>query len=98
MIIDFDTLLKSDEPLPKLKIDIGEELGIKLKLSITEQRDEKERIRHIEPGYKVPILSVGSILGTWCNCCNDTTMQVLKHDGSKLICMNCKKIRKLKQQ
>jgi hypothetical protein len=75
----------------------AEALGIPKKLNITEAKQRKDELHKIEPGYKTPVLSVGRIIGTWCEHCEDTTMQVLKFDESRLRCLDCKKDRKLKQ-
>lgn len=79
------------------KIDLVKMGVADRKLSVTETKQRRDELHKIEPGNKVAVLSVGRILGTWCENCGDVEMHVLKHDNSKIICMNCKQIRKLKQ-
>ncbi len=70
----------------------------KKKLSTAERKEQKAELHKIEPGYKIPVLSVGTIVGTWCDHCDDMTMQVLKFDGSKIRCLDCKKDKILKKK
>ncbi len=99
---DLDT--DSDElPVPKPQLRSGGKidasvLGIPKKLTASEAKARKDELHKIEPGYKVAVLSVGTIVGTWCENCGSCTMQVLKFDGSKLRCLDCKQDRFLKKR
>lgn len=73
-----------------------EQLGVPKKLSASEAKELRDELHKIEPGNKIAVKSVGTIIGQWCEHCNTETMHVLKFDHSKIRCMNCKKDRKLK--
>ena len=70
-----------------------EQLGIPRKLSITEAKQQRDELHKVEPGHKVAVLNVGTIVGCFCEHCSTQRMHVLKFDGSKIRCMTCKKDR-----